>query len=770
MAYCSGVDSCAPQLDETAVGEIRRVIEAEPGLSRTALSRRVCEVLGWRAPKGSLREMSCRVTLNRLERAGRVTLPPSRGRIPKPRYRRRNDRRTYRMPGWVIGSLADLGELSLVRVSADEPELSAQWLELTARHHYLGAGPLCGRQLRYLVRSGHCGWVATLAFTSAALNLAARDEWIGWDREGRELHLQQVVCNARFLILPWIHVHNLASKILSLAASQVRRDWAAVYGVEPVLLETFVDAKRFKGTCYKAAGWQCVGESKGRGRQDRDNAFALRRKRIFVLPLHDWFRQILTETPPKPPQPVYYREPSGQAWERLEFGAADLGDARRTSRLAKLAAAFFEKPTADIPEACGNAAATRAAYRFFKHESSTMQAILAPHYEATAGRVAAEGGVILAVQDTTFLNYSAHIATEGLGPIGSTESGPVGIVLHDTMAFSPEGTPLGLVDIQCWARDAEQFGQSDARKQLPTEQKESIKWIRSWEAASVLQKRVPHAEVVSVGDREADFYELFERAAADPDGAKLLVRATHNRTLHNECLALKDAIAARAVDALIEVRIPRRGSRAARVATMQLRYGSVQLQAPANHKGQPTVQMQFVHVREQDHVGPGEPVEWFLLTNCAVDTAERAQQIVRWYTKRWGIEIYHRVIKSGCRIEDRQLRAESRLETCLAIDLVVAWRVFHLTMLGRVCPDLPASVCLEREEWQVLAARYTGAVPAEPPSLRDAVIYLGRLGGYIARPKDHLPGVTTIWRGLISLLSMVQGWRLAIALQMPNGP
>jgi len=768
--YGSGMGTNRPTFEENTVAEIRRLIEAEPGLSRTALSRRLCERFGWRAPNGTPREMSCRLGLNRLEREGRIRLPPPRRRMPTKRYRRRNDRRTYRMPEPVIVSPAKLGELSLVRVTAEDSELSARWHELTARHHYLGAGPLCGRQLRYLVRSERFGWVATLAFTSAALYLEARDEWIGWDCEARRLHLGQAVCNARFLILPWIEVHNLASKILGLCPRRVGRDWLAAYGVEPVLLETFVDPKRFRGTCYLAAGWECVGETKGRGRQDRDKARPVRPKRVFVLPLRADFRDILRETPPKPPEPVYYREADERPWEQVEFASVDLGDARRGKRLARLAAAFFEKPTADIPEACGSAAAARAAYRFLKHDRTTMKAILAPHYEATAGRVAAEGGVVLAAQDTTFLNYSAHPATEGLGPIGSTENGPVGIVLHDTMAFTAEGTPLGLVDIQCRARDPEEFGLGSFKKNLPIEYKESIKWIDSWQAASALQKRVPQALVVSVGDREADFYELFERVAADPAGAKLLVRATHNRNLRDECLGLKDAIASRPVDDIIEVHIPRRGSKPARVIDMELRYGTVTLRAPSGHKGRPSPRMQFVHVVEQRPRGAGEPVEWYLLTNCAVENTEQAREKVQWYTKRWGIEIYHRIIKSGCRIEDRQLSTETRLENCLAIDLVVAWRVFHLTMLGRECPDLPADVCLDELEWKVLAAKYAGEVPVEPPTLRQAVIWLGRLGGYIARPKDYLPGVVTIWRGLITLLSMVQGWRLAIALGMPNGP
>jgi len=713
--------------------------------------------------------MSCRVTLNRLGRDGRIALPASRCRIAVPRHRRRG-RAGERLPKTVFGPLAELGGLELVRVSAADAALSAEWRELTARHHYLGSGPLCGRQLRYVIRSERFGSVGTLAFTSAALHLAARDAWIGWDDEGRRRHLEQVVCNARFLILPWFCVGNLASKVLSLCPSRVRDDWRETYGVEVLLLETFVNPRRFKGTCYLAAGWNAVGQTAGRGRQDRDRRFAAGRKRVLLLPLRKECREVLCATPPKPPTPVYYKEDGGPGWEQVEFGAADLGDARRNRRLAELAAAFFQKPTAGIPEACGTVAAARAAYRLLKHEKTEMRKILAPHYEATAGRVAVDGGVVLAVQDTTFLNYSAHPATEDLGPIGSTETGPVGIVLHDTMAFTPEGTPLGLVDIQCWVRDPEEFGLSEFRKDLPTEEKESAKWLDSYAAASRLQRRVPQARVVSVGDREADFYELFERAGADPGGAGLLVRAVHNRTLLDECLGLKDWIATRPVAAVVDVRIPRRGANPARTAAMELRYGTVMLLPSKGPKGRPGVQMQVVHIVEQTPRKADDPVEWFLLTTCPVENPEQAHETVQWYTRRWGIEVFHRVLKSGCRIEDRQLSTETRLENCLAIDLVVAWRVFHLTMLGRELPDLPCTACLDEVEWKVLCKHHTGTVPAKPPSMRQAVIWIGRLGGYMARPKDYLPGAVCMWRGLITLQAMAAGWRLAMNLRMPEGP
>jgi hypothetical protein len=746
-----------------------RLRQAHPELSRTALSRAVCEELDWRGPGGALQEMQCRVVLNRLERAGDLDLPAARRRMPRHRHRRRNDPRSYRMPDSIIVGLRDLGEISLVRVTSESPELSAEWRELTGRHHYLGSGPLCGRQLRYLVQSEHYGRVGTLAFTSAALNLEARDNWIGWNTEARDLHLGEVVCNARFLILPWVKVMNLASKVLSLCPERVRADWLDTYAVEPVLLETFVDPVRFRGTCYTAAGWECIGSTKGRGRQDRENECPTRRKQVFVHPIRDDFREILTTTPPKRPVPVYYLAPEERHWAEVEFAEADLGDVRRTQRLTSLAAAFFRNPTAPITEACGSEAAARAAYRFFRNSRVTMQNILAPHYEATAGRVAAEGGVVLAVQDTTFLNYTAHAATEGLGPIGSTENGPVGIVVHDTMAFTPDGTPLGLVNIQCWARDPKEFGLSDAKKNLPVEYKESVKWIESWEAASRLQQRVPEARVVSVGDREADMYELFERAAAAPDGARLLVRATQNRRICDEELLLKDSIRARPANAVIAVEIPRRADRPAAAVPLEMRFGSVELQAPKKHNGRPSLPLQFVHVIEETPRNPADPIEWFLLTDCPVQDLDAAREVLGWYTRRWGIEIYHRIIKSGCRVEERLMREETRLENCLAIDLVVAWRIFHLTMLGRECPQLPATVCLDDVEWKILAATFAGSIPEEPPSIGEAVLWVARLGGYIARPKDHRPGPTVMWRGLTTLQHMSAGWRLYGAI-MPAGP
>ncbi len=227
------------------------------------------------------------------------------------------------------------------------PEGARLYQQMMAQYHPLGGGPLCGAQQRYLIRSPAVGWLGALAFSAAAWQLAARDAWIGWCAQARRANLGRVVANSRFLLLPGIAVPNLGSHVLALAAARVQADWPARYGQAPVLLETFVDEAEFAETVYKAANWQRVGETSGRGRQDRANAYALGKKAVYVLALrHDW-RHELCQRPlpvrrlPPPPEPVC-------SWAEQEFAHVDLPDGRLRPRLVALAEAFTEHPTAPI--------------------------------------------------------------------------------------------------------------------------------------------------------------------------------------------------------------------------------------------------------------------------------------------------------------------------------------------------------------------------------------------------------------------------------------
>ena len=321
----------------------------------------------------------------------------------------------------------------------------------------------------------------------------------------------------------------------------------------------------------------------------------------------------------------------------------------------------------------------------------TLDKILHSHYETTLQRLKVEK-IVLAVQDTTSLNYTTHLATENLGPIDNHPE-DLGLLLHDTMAFNPDGIPLGLIDVQCWARDDKKFGKArEDHHKLPIEQKESHKWLVSFRKIAHAQQRCPQSTFVSIGDREADIYELFELALRESFSPKpqLLVRAMHDRRLAENQGHLWERLARQEVSGIQEMRIPRRGNRPPRVARLEVRFAQVSLKPPPRKSKLPDLTVWAVLAREISLPEGVDPVEWLLLTTMEVATFEQAVEKLAWYTVRWGIEVYHRTLKSGCKIDQqRQLGTADRIETCLAIDMVVAWRIVYLTRLGSGHPRSP---------------------------------------------------------------------------------
>jgi len=548
---------------------------------------------------------------------------------------------------------------------------------------------------------------------------------------------------SRFLILPTVKVANLASHVLSLAAARIAGDWQARYGITPVLLETFVDCSRYRGTCYRAANWILLGQTQGRGRQDRRHTAEGTSKDIWVYPLQPQWRAGLGAGAASP---ILNKRTAPGDWAEEEFAGCALPDTRLTARLLTLARDFYARPMANVPQACASRAKTKAAYRFLEHADTTMDTLLQPHYRATEARVSKQA-IVLAVQDSSSLDYTTHRATEGLGPIGSWAQAPQGLHLHSTLAFSEQGTPLGFLDVQCWARDRRAFGKKQLRHQLPIAAKESYKWLKSYRALAAVQARCPQTTLVSVGDREADLYELFAEAATDPAGPKLLVRAQHDRQLQDEQARLWQTLQAQPVAGIQVLQWPRQGSRAAREAQLAIRYAAVSLLAPTGHQGEPAMALWAVYAHEQQ---APDGVQWLLLTTLPVTTFEQACAKLLWYTRRWGIEVLHRTLKSGCRIEQRQLGHADRLEACLAIDLVVAWRIYHLNKLGREHPDAACTLYFEDAEWKALMMFTTQnpVPPTKPPSLREAVRRVASLGGFLGRKGDGEPGTQTLWLGL----------------------
>jgi hypothetical protein len=286
--YCGRVFSASD------IERIRRLIAADESRSRAELSRLVCDELEWFRTDGRRKEMSCRVAMLRMHRDELITLPPPRRRNGNGRHRvpitsASDPQETLSVPAGAVG------ELMFRPVGTRRA--SKRWNEFIARYHYLGYQPLSGAQVRYEVFAGNSRLLALLGFGAAAWAVAPRDRFIGWNAEQRVQNLHLVVNNARFLILPWIRCPNLASRILAKTAQRLAQDWPHRYGYEPVLLETFVQRDRFRGSCYRAANWIHVGQTQGRGKLDRHKRRPLPIKDIFLYPLHKHFRSQLLPPP-----------------------------------------------------------------------------------------------------------------------------------------------------------------------------------------------------------------------------------------------------------------------------------------------------------------------------------------------------------------------------------------------------------------------------------------------------------------------------------------
>lgn len=754
---------------------IARLNESGRDRSRRALARELCVWLDWKGPSGRWQTTNARIAVKRLEASGQVQLPkPARAFAPRDGRTRCSPPALPPLPA-IRGALAQIGPVELVLVGSRHSQASAQCQQLLRQFHPLGER-LCGAQLRYLLRCPQ-GVLGVLTFSAAARRLRARDRWIGWSEEARRENLHRVVNNTRFLLRPGVEVRHLASHVLGQAARRLPGDWQQRYGYAPWLLETFVEKSAYRGTAYRAANWlELPAPTAGRGRNDAGHRADKTPKRIFLFPLHRETRDALRQRPEKPrlaPPPARLppAPPAAPAdWAEEELGGARLGDRRLNRRLCLVARDFYARPQSNVPQSCnGDRARSKAAYRLFDHPDVNLATVLQPHQAATAARLARET-VVLAVQDTTTLNYSTHPATERLGPIGPARDGVVGLLVHDTMAFNLAGTPLGLLDVQCWARDPAQFGQSKKRQHLPLEQKESVKWLRSVEAVARLQSHCPQTQIVSVGDREADLYELFVWATAQPGRPQLLIRAEHNRCVQEEHGYVWEHLAAQPLAGIKPVRLPRRAQRAARTAELEVRFAQVELRPPATRSRLPNVRLWAVWAREVGAPAGVEPVEWMLWTTLPVADFAQAQEKLDWYTRRWGIEVYHRTLKSGCQIETRQLGHAERIEGCLAIDLIVAWRIFHLTKLGRETPDVPCTVYFEELEWKALVGyiRQTPIPPKAPPSLREATRMVASLGGFLGRKGDAEPGTQTIWLGLQRLDDISTAWGIASGLPTPT--
>jgi len=445
-----------------------------------------------------------------------------------------------------------------------------------------------------------------------------------------------------------------------------------------------------------------------------------------------------------------------EPWVVSEMKTLHLPDERLEQRTIKIISDLSRQPTASIPEFCGGRAATQAVYNYCDHDGVSDTDIIEAHRQATLQRIKAGGyGCILSVQDTTEYNFNHHPATVGLGPLDNPTV--KGFFVHSSLAVTPDGLPLGLLAQQVWVRadPAEPLA-----KDRLIEHKESYKWLRALAESS--RDIAPTVRLIQVSDQESDIYEYFvQPRSAHID---LLVRAYHPRELADTTQDMRATLATSSVRGKIEVEVRQTPDRLGRTAICQVYTQRVKLRPPRPRPGLPPtlppVVLKAILIREMTPPAGVEPLEWLLLTTLEVSSFELACQIIQYYTFRWLIERFHFVLKSGCALEERQLRSVDRLRRFLALAQVVAWRLLWLTYLGRGRPDLLCTVAFEDYEWKALYAFIyrTTLLPAEPPTLQQATLWLAQLGGFLARKADGYPGVKVLWRGWRRLIDIAQTW------------
>jgi hypothetical protein len=446
-------------------------------------------------------------------------------------------------------------------------------------------------------------------------------------------------------------------------------------------------------------------------------------------------------------------------WIESEFATLALGDRRRNHRVKSLMTQFAQQPAASIPLACGDASDIKAAYRFFDNQEVSAQALLQPHIQSTIKRMQTHS-VVLALQDTTALNYSKHFCTQGLGPIVNRRSSR-GYFLHATFVVSPKGAPLGCLAAHTFNRSAKKFGtrsKSRVRNNEPIAQKESQRWIESLKACEAVAAQCPNTRIVNIADREADIYELFAHALENKE-VHLLIRVQHNRNVAGEHQRLWQHLERQPTAGMLCVEVPRCGGQPARKATLSVRFCALNVSAPCLKEDKPALALWAIEARELHPPRGSKAILWRLLTTMPVEEVSKAIEYIGWYARRWKIEVLHKVLKSGCNVEGRQLQTRQRLDRALMLALVVAWRVMHLTQISREQPQQPATLELSEMEVKVLCCRFRSD-SARELTLEKAMHWVARMGGFLGRKSDGNPGPITLWRGLRRLNDLAEALTL----------
>lgn len=411
------------------------------------------------------------------------------------------------------------------------------------------------------------------------------------------------------------------------------------------------------------------------------------------------------------------------SWATEELASANLGDSRRNQRLIKIVEDLAGQPETSVVQASRDEAALEGMYHFWSSPYIKPERIIEAHIGSAIKRIEKEE-MVLAIQDTTELDFKSHIKKKGMGKLSNPYS--KGMMVHTVLCSSTRGVPLGVIHQSSWARNKKE-----------KETKESYRWI---EALEKTEREMPEkVKVVTITDREGDFYELLSHSRRE--GSEWLIRAFRKRKVKlmdgtEEIKPLKEAITSTEIRGRETVKIQRGRGRKDREVKLEIRYESYELQPPENSKNEQPLKVQVILAQEEGEPLLGEEkVEWLLLTTLTIENIEDARKYLQYYAKRWLIERFHYVLKSGCYLEKLQLERRERIQRALATYSIVAWRILWITYEARENPEKEVEGILEKEEWQALYGKFNKGkpMPLNPPKLGECVLWIAKMGGYLAR-------------------------------------
>lgn len=460
-----------------------------------------------------------------------------------------------------------------------------------------------------------------------------------------------------------------------------------------------------------------------------------------------------------------------QSWVDQEMQACQMADKRLVGRLSKILNKLGNDPERSIPVANQSWADIQGTYRFLSNDRVTFDDILSGHHQAMQQRIKAEP-VVLIPQDTTFFNFARHQQDKGLGTLKLRESDKQ--LLHVSVALTPQRINLGIVDATLWKRPEESSTATRTqRRQQPTHTKESQRWLNHYQSACAIQQACPDTTVVSIADREGDIHDWFVLAQQTPldQQAAFIIRAKSDRRLEiddGEYTTLWSAMSAQKAQGQYSLELPARGKQSARTVQLRVYIKTVTVVGRSGH-GRQSADLHVIYVKEHKPPQGVKRLEWMLLTNLTVEDFSQARTVIEWYRARWEIEVFFKVLKSGCQVEYLRLETPSRLLNCLAVYLIVAWHLHSLTMLARRSPDLSCDCVLSELEWKtILLMRDKKKPPNKPPSLYEVTRKLAMLGGFIGRKGDGEPGIKSVWQGYQKLMKYIEAIQVAHSVGLDN--